>query len=376
MKTGLIFEQTATRTEKVIIHQGGKWSGKTYGLIQLAFVKAMLNPGFVITITGQDIPNIKRSSRRDAEDIYYRNPEIKENFKYNSSESIFKNLHNGAVIEFAAYEHEQDAKAGKRHILFIDEAQGLPWDIARMLMANTSEQTWIAYNPTAPFWAHDKLFGAPDTIRFISDHRHNPFIPKTKHDEIESYSDPEFFRVYARGLTGNLRGIIYPGWHVIDEFPSDIEHIFWGVDFGYTVGATAIIKIGYQKPDKIYLHECAYLPGIQPEVIKQIILHNGGQEGQMLYCDHDPDMVRDLRKVGLAAVYAQKGELSEWNGILCVKRFNVSYTARSENIHRERGRYKFIEINDTMTNQVENTKDFHAMAAIRMGLYTHFSREE
>ncbi len=377
-----VFWANYSATEKCIINQGGTSSSKTYSIIQLLFIKAATVPGLVITVTGESIPNLKKGAYRDAQTIYQRSPDMSRAVKFwNQSERIIF-FHNGSLIEFISNVDEQSAKNGKRDILFVNEANGVTWPIFFQMAIRTRGQIYIDYNPTAPFWCHDKLIGTnPDTndlsatIKLlISDHRHNSFLSDDEHRKIEGIKDKEMWRVYARGLTGNLAGLIYPNWKVIPDadYPKEGVKFYGGLDFGYTNDPTAGTKI-CQVAGSIFLHELCYEPGISAVNLKQLFWANGFTSGTPLYCEHDPDIIAQLRRLGVNALPAHKGAGSIKAGIHKVKEFDVFYTESSRNIYEERRRYMWEK--DPVTGNATNEPidDFnHLMDAIRYGIYTHF----
>jgi len=337
-------------------------------------VIALEKPGSVITVVAQDIPNLKKGALRDALRVINRSPKLKAQIAdYNKSDRVIT-FKNGTIIEFNSYEDEQDAKSGKRDYLFVNEADGMPYEIVFQLAIRTRLQVFFDYNPTSRFWVHDKYIGKENVAFFISDHRDNPFLDESTHEEIESIPDYELWKVYARGITGNLRGTIYPDWQMIDNWPNNLEEIIWGVDYGYTSDPTAIVKVGIQRPRTLYLDECSYKPGINEDQIKDILEHHGWINGQYFYSEHDTEMVSALRRKGVFVLLARKGDGSVKNGILKLKQFTVYYTRRSENLHRERLGYKWSYVGETPTNTPEKAPD-HCMDSTRYAVYTHFFGE-
>jgi phage terminase large subunit len=383
-----VFHANWNATEDILINQGGTSSSKTYSLIQLLCLKAITEPGVVITVTGESIPNLKKGAYRDTENIFSRNTELNQFVKFwNRSERIIY-FKNGSLIEFISNLDAQSAKNGKRNYLFVNEAQGIEWLIFFELAVRTIKspqgyggKIYIDYNPTAPFWSHDNLIGTtPETnelsatVRLIiSDHRHNNFLTPDEHRKIEGIKDKELWRVYARGLTGNLRGLIYPNWRMIPDadFPNDAR--FWGgLDFGYTNDPTAGVKIA-KVGESIYLHEICYTPGIPARDLKQLFKSQGFKDDTPIYCEHDPDIITQMRRLQMLALPAQKGQGSIRAGIFKMYDYQVYYTASSKNIEEERKRYMWIIDPDTgkPTNEPED-KWNHLMDAIRYGVYTHF----
>ena len=177
------------------VNQGGTSSGKTYSIMQLLFVRAMEKYGQVITVVGQDIPNLKKGSYRDAKNIRNASPVLQMWFpKINEGERIFYCI-NGSIIEFTSYKDAQDAKNGKRNILFVNEANGIPFDIFWQLYIRTSDEIFIDYNPSARFWVHEKLLNRNDVQLIISDHRQNHFLTDEQHAMIEGIEDDELWKV-------------------------------------------------------------------------------------------------------------------------------------------------------------------------------------
>ena len=96
------------------VNQGGTSSGKTYSIMQVLFIKGMERCNQVITVVGQDIPNLKKGAYRDAKTIRNGSPMLQQWYpKVNEGERVFQCV-NGSVIEFSSFRDAQDAKSGKR----------------------------------------------------------------------------------------------------------------------------------------------------------------------------------------------------------------------------------------------------------------------
>jgi phage terminase large subunit len=148
---------------------------------------------------------------RDALNIYNSSDQLKTMVKnYNKTDRIFE-FHNGTLIEFKSYTDAQDAKSGKRDYLFINEANGITYDIYNELSLRTRKRVFIDYNPNSNFWVHEHLIGKKNVELIISDHRHNPFLTQPERDKIEllKEADEELWKVYARGLTGKIMGLVF-----------------------------------------------------------------------------------------------------------------------------------------------------------------------
>lgn len=362
-----------------IIHQGGQYSGKTVNILgALAILnseeKADGSSSPVTTITAQSFPHLKGGALRDFEDYVY--PDFKSAIKqYHKTDHTFT-FKTGMKMEFKVFESEMAARGQKRKRLFVNEANSFPW-LVFFQLDSRSDQTIIDYNPSVRFWAHENLIGQQGNRLIISDHRHNPFLTVQKHLEIESIRDKELWRVYARGLTGNVTGVIFPNWEMIDDedFPDDEDFVF-SCDFGYTNDPSALIKM-CKIGNTLFVKELAYEPGLSPKGFYQILKANGYKEEMPLYCEHDPDMIRQLRNVGITyATFARKGQGSVNSGIELLKKYDVKYTCSSKNLHRERGLY--VWETDKVTGKLTNIpvdRNNHTFDAIRYGAYTRYLQE-
>lgn len=374
-----LFEEIRNTLEKTIVLQGGAQAGKTWETLQNFIVWSIENPGEINTITAESIPNLKKGALRLTQKILNKNPHLWEYIEdYNKSDRLLT-FKSGSIIEYTIFETEQDAKGSKRDRLFVNECDAITWEVIWQLLIRTSKKIIFDYNPTCSFWCHEKIIGKPDTRLIISDHRHNQFLDDSIHKEIESIADPELWKVYARGLTGQLKASIYTNWQNIslDQFPKNYTEKIWAIDYGYgskeSSGKTAIIKILYVQPNKLYLRECCYHPGGMDEhQIKQVLEKNGWENGDPYYSEHDPAMVSAQRRLNISIRMAIKGERSEWYGIMKIKKFSVYYSSVDENLQYEKTHYRWVSVGEIITNVVEETRKYHLMAALRYGVYTHF----
>lgn len=380
----VVFHANNTSKAKIKVNQGGTSSSKTYSIMQLLFLRAIQNQGFVITVTGESIPNLKKGAYRDAETIYGRSKELQQYIEsWNKSERIIY-FKNGSLMEFVSNLDEQSAKNGKRDILFVNEANGVSWAIFFQLAIRTRHDIFLDYNPSAPFYAHEKLIGTtPETNDLsatvqliISDHRHNCFLSEEEHRKIEGIKDKELWKVYARGMTGNLTGLIFPNATRIPDadFPWN-EPFFGGLDFGYTNDPSAGVKIA-RVGESIFLHELCYTPGIAPIQMKEIFYANGFTNSTPIYCDHDPDNISQLRRLQVMAIPARKGQGSVNAGIVKLKEYKIFYTASSMNLDEEKRKYMWVIDPDTGKPTNTPIDQFnHLWDASRIGVYTHYFRQ-
>lgn len=89
-----LFLENYRAVAPVVVNQGGTSSGKTFAIIQVLFCLACENEKLIITVVGQDIPNLKAGALRDSLKIYADSVQVAACVKsYNKSERIFE-FHN------------------------------------------------------------------------------------------------------------------------------------------------------------------------------------------------------------------------------------------------------------------------------------------
>jgi phage terminase large subunit len=339
-----VFEANLNATAPIVVNQGGTSSGKTYSLLQVLFVLLAAGTNLVATVVGQDIPNLKKGAIRDAQDIVRHSTPLQALLKsYHQTDRIYE-FHNGSLLEFTSYEDFQDAKSGKRDYLFINEGNGMAYAIVKELVLRTRIRTFIDYNPNAAFWAHEKYLGRPGVQLFISDHRHNPFLSQATRDKIEALKleDEELWRVYARGLTGKIEGLIFRNWFVVPAIPEHAKFLGRGMDFGFTNDPTTVIDVFLQN-GALWLDEVLWERGLtNPQIYQRLLEEDPASRRKRTIADSsEPKSIQELKDLGLPIEGADKGPDSVRAGIDSLKRYQLNVTQRSSHLRQELSNYKW-----------------------------------
>ena len=367
VKKPLLFWENYLSRKKVVVNQGGTSSGKTWNILDVLFVLAIQQMGIVITVVGQDIPNLKKGAYRDAKRIWADNATYRAWFgKPNESDRIFTAA-NGSIIEFTSYQDEQDAKSGKRDYLFVNEANGIPYDIYWQLAIRTKYKIFIDYNPNARFWVHDNLLGRDDVEVLYSDHRNNEYLTDEQHEAIEGIEDPELWKVYARGKTGKLTGLILQNWDLVDRMPPAAERRWTatGMDFGFMNDPTAIEQVCLAHGD-LWVDELCYETGMMNNEIASRLKENGYGRGDLVVADSaEMKSIAEIKNMGLWVVPCVKGADSIVNGLDILRRYKIHFTRRSVGIREEALKYKWLVDRDGRTTNKPIDAFNHAIDALR-----------
>ena len=362
-----LYDQNRDSEARVVVNQGGTSSGKTYAIMQLLFELGYEEPNQIITVVGQDIPNLKVGAYRDAKTILSKYETVAAAYPViNEGERIIKGFR-GSFIEFKSYADAQDAKSGKRDYLFVNEANGISYDIYWQLAIRTRKKIFIDYNPSARFWAHDELIGREGVETLYSWYEHNQFLTDEEKARIENISDPELHKVYARGRTGKIEGLVLTNWDICDSLPPQEE---WkmscrGLDFGFTNDPSALEHVILAHGD-LYIDEEIYSTGLtNPDIVSRA-REQGIDSSQQIVADcAEPKSIRELQAGGLWVTASLKGNDSIVSGLDILKRYRLHVTRRSIGLLQNLRSYRWGKDRDgNMTNKPEDRNN-HGIDAVR-----------
>lgn len=361
-----LFRANTDKAARVCVNQGGTSSGKTYTIMQVLIYMALIEAGSITTVVGQDLPNLKVGALRDAKTILAGSEWLAGYFNIHESEHYLQ-CKNNSIIEFKSYNDEQDAKNGKRDYLFVNEANGIPYEIYWQLAIRTRKKIWIDYNPSERFWVHNEVKGRQGVKMIISDHRGNPFLSKEEHERIESIEDKELWKVYARGLTGKLSGVIFPNFRIVDSMP---ERDSWkvqgyGLDFGFTNDPTALVHCVIAHGE-LWTDLEIYETGLTNPMIAEKTREAGITKANQIIADSaEPKSITELRNAGLWVIPTVKGKDSIMVGIDILHRYKWNVTRRSIGLIEELQSYKWKKDRDGKKTNIPIDKYNHAIDATR-----------
>lgn len=362
----VLFRENYESGARYVVNQGGTSSGKTYTIIQVLFVYAIMEAGCVITVVGQDFPNLRVGSFRDAKTIIAGSEWMRGFFRVNES-SHYIQAKNGSIIEFNGYQDEQDAKSGKRDYLFVNEANGVSYEIFWQLQIRTKKRVFIDYNPSSRFWVHDKIIGRKDALLLISTHWDNHFLTDEEHERIEGIEDEELWKVYARGLTGKLEGLVFKDWDIVDELPprEEWKMSMYGLDFGFTNDPSALEHVVLAHGE-IWTDEVLYDTGYTNPMLARAMREAGMTRKDMVIADSaEPKSIAELKAEGLWVVPSVKGKDSINVGIDILRRYKWHVTRRSVGLIENLKAYKWAKDRDgNKTNKPEDDNN-HGIDAVR-----------
>lgn len=347
---------------KRIINQGGTYSSKTYSILQLLIDIAIENPDYIITVTSQDMPNLRRGALRIFNELI-RHENIKPFLVSNKLVEGPYRFKNGTIIEFTCFDTPQDAQAAKRQILYANEVNGISYDLYNVMAKKTDLTIFMDYNPTAPFYVHDDLIHKEDSYLIISTFLDNRYCPESKRLELlglydnylktKSVYDLNEYRVYAQGKTGVVEGLVFPNVRIMSDFPHEDylqpfkyrnqqRKICYGLDFGYKSSPTALTMNGIRASDgRQVIKELMY------ETFNAFDMHTklptlGIKHSDFIIADPShAEAIAILRRRGWNIHEAHKPPGSVKAGIESMNKAGIDIVYGSENLQREQKSYMY-----------------------------------
>lgn len=370
-----LYDANLNAIERVVVNQGGTSSGKTYSIMQVLFTLGISDAGSITTVVGQDVPNLKKGAYRDAKRILDSSEVLRAWWPYvNEGERIIRCV-NGSIIEFSSFKDAQDAKSGKRDYLFINEANGISYEIYWQLAIRTRKRVFIDYNPTARFWCHDEVIGRLGVRLVISDHRKNYFLSEEEHERIEGIDDEMLWKVYARGLTGKLEGVIFTEWDIVDSLPPYYEWKgdWYGLDFGFTNDPSALEHVIEAHGD-LWVDELIYSTGLtNPMIAEKAKSQEVTRDDEIVADCVEPKSIHELNGMGLWVTPSPKGADSIVSGLDILKRYRIHFTRRSVGIIDNVRNYSWAKDRDGNRINKPEDRNNHGIDAIRYVALKHLA---
>lgn len=332
------------RGYRLIAHQGGTYSGKTYGtLAALAIYLAECKEKENWLVVGQASTEMETGAYKDWLDIMDKMPigvmvnKTTRKWKLGKSFIIFKTI-----------DTIGKAKSGKRDGVFINECNHQIWEIAEQLIIK-SKKVIIDWNPSAKFWFHKKI--KPN----IEDYRPYHLTRTTYHDNlaldedtkrrIENMwkDDPYKYAVYVLGELGKRDGLIIPEYQTFTEWPTNGIKRGYFLDFGFTNDVTSLGE-AVIAGDYIYSKQIIYKTGLLTRDLNDLMVKAGVNKKIPIYCDNIPKEVAELAAYGWILIKTKKFPGSVVYGINILKQYKHYLHEKSTDAQEEFDNYEWTKI--------------------------------
>lgn len=342
---------------------GGTSASKTISILIWLIDYAQSSENELISVVSESFPHLKRGAMRDFLNIM----ETQNYFKpqnWNKTDYIYT-FEKGSKIEFFSADQPGKVRGPRRQVLFINEANNIPFETFTQLEVRTSKLVWLDWNPTHEFWWYSDIQPTQDVDFITLTYLDNEALEQSIITAIESRKgNKQWWQVYGLGQLGEVESKIYKDWNIIDSIPHEARLERYGLDFGYSNDPTAIVAIYYYNGAYI-LDEIIYQKGLSNKQLADVLLN---QPNALVIADSaEPKSIDEIKSYGVSILPTIKGKDSVTQGIQYVQQQRVSMTKRSVNVIKEYRNYLWETDKDGKIINEPMGIFNHAMDAIRYG---------
>tara|TARA_R110000737_G_scaffold324119_2_gene336993 strand:- start:304 stop:1473 length:1170 start_codon:yes stop_codon:yes gene_type:complete len=357
------------KRKKII--QGGTSAGKTFGILPILIDRALRTSGLEISVVSESIPHLRRGALKDFLKIMMMTNRYND-VQYNKS-MLKYSFANGSYIEFFSIESADKLRGARRHTLYVNEANNIPFEAYNQLSIRTSGDIWIDFNPTSSFWAHTEVQDNEDADFLKLTYLDNEALPETivqdiekaKHKALTSTYWSNWWNVYGLGEIGSLEGACIKDWKLID-LPNEARLLCHGMDFGYTNDPSSLIAL-YKYNNAYIFDEVIYQRGLLNSQISNLLKTH--QVEDIIYADSaEPKSIAELSSYGHMVLPVKKGKDSIVYGINLINQNEIYITNRSHNLIKELQNYIWLKNKEGETLNKPIDAFNHCIDAMRYAL--------
>lgn len=334
-----------------VILSGSSRSGKTYSCVDfIVYLCAKVETNCTINIIKETYRSFKTTLY---DDFNRRLPDygLSSPFQNRQEVSTFKIF--GSKINLLGADSESVAHGVSCDYFYINEALDVSKAIFDQAEMRCRKMWFIDFNPKfTDHWVYSNVQQRPDVGFLKTTFKDNPFVSEPEKRKILSYepteenlhqgtADQYLWKVYGLGEAAAPEGLIFQNIKFIDHFPENIENIYYGMDFGYTMSPSTLVKVGILGGD-MFIKYCFYEPTNSPNelipLVRQVITNEtvwsdpSGESGGR-------GMISECRRVGLNVYASNSFPGSIKYGIGIMKKYKI-HVVDDVNSRREFTNYR------------------------------------
>lgn len=324
--------------KRLRIVAGGTSASKTISILLWCIQRAQTNQNELISVVSESFPHLRRGSMRDFINIMEEHGYFKED-EWSKTDFVYT-FPTGSKIEFFSADQPGKVRGPRRDILFINEANNIPYETFTQLEIRTKKIIWIDFNPVQEFWAYTEIIPNMEHDFLTLTYKDNEALDINIVNAIESRrGNKNWWKVYGEGQLGMTEGVIYSHFLPIDEVPPEARLVRYGLDFGYTNDPTACVAI-YQWNNSYIWDEVIYRKGLSNKDISDMLINL--DKALVVADSSEPKSIDELKSYGINAIGSQKGQGSVLQGIQYVQDQKIFVTKKSTNIWHEQRNYLWL----------------------------------
>ena len=372
---------------RYLVIYGGAGSGKSRFIGQKILVRTLLEKKHRFLIVRKVDRTLKRSVWTLITDYIYRY-NLDRFFNINKTEKIITcTLNNNSILFLGLDDREKLKSIEGITGIWAEEASELDYEdflqLDLRLRGHTEnyKQFILSFNPiSSKHWLKKHFFDrkVEDLTILKTTYKDNKFIDAKYVEVLEDLKNTNYnyYKIYALGEWGELKGKIFNEYIEIEEYPdTGINDEAYGVDFG-TANPSAVVRCGinYDKRE-IYLDEYLYEAELTREELAKKVKNNYPELLKLLgYGDSaEPHSIKTFKKMGFKMVGAKKDTLAS---IDFLKSYTIFITNRSYNLKTEWDSYRWkVDKHGEIIDEPIKEND-HAIDAVRYCTFTRWGVKE
>lgn len=243
----------------------------------------------------------------------------------------------------------------------------------RVRTPNVKKRIILTFNPiSSDLWIKERFFDnkEPNCLIIHTTYKDNFYLEKDYISTLERMAEnnPTFYKVYTLGDWGNAQvGQVFKNW-AGGIWNDTITSISYGLDFGFSVDPTVLVKIGQiNKSDEYYLQEIFREQGLtSKDLIDRLIAYKIDKDSPIYADSSRPEIIEDIRRAGFNIFGSDKSE-SVGSQLLRLQEKKI-FICESPQLAKEFKMYSWKSRNDGRLLQVPIDAFNHGIDAFRYGL--------
>ena len=316
----------AALKKRIKVIRGGQGAGKTISILILLINHASSKSGREILILSSELTKMRLTVIKDFVKL------MRQIGIYNESRFIAGTLYrfpNGSFIKFIGLDKSDVGKGLRSDVAYFNEVNKIDFESYRQV-ASRAGQVYADYNPDAEFYIDTDVIGREDCDFLQLTFQDNELLSDNERSEIMLYKHNGFYEdgtiknnywanlwnVYGLGNIGNLQGVIFENWNLVNDIPTEAQLLGYGLDFGFTNDPSALISV-HKFNSELYIKELIYQTRLTNNDIVQRMIELGVDKYKDIIADSaEPKSIEDIYRGGFRNIYgAKKGADSIRNSI-------------------------------------------------------------
>lgn len=338
-----MYSQTTATKKLAVLNKrirgvsGGTSASKTISILLILIDYAQTHDNELISIVSESFPHLKRGVIRDFENIM-KEHNYWHDSDWNATDKVYS--FGSTKIEFFSADQSDKVRGPRRDVLYMNEANNIPFETFTQLEIRTKKIIWLDWNPVSEFWWYTDVAPTEDVDFVTLTYKDNEALDPAIVASIEAKKgNKNFWQVYGLGQLGEAEGRVYTDWKVIDEIPHEASLIRYGLDFGYSNDPTALVAV-YKYNGGFILDEIIYQKGLSNKQIADVLIN---QPRTVVIADSaEPKSIDEISSYGVSIIPSIKGPGSILQGIQYVQQQRISITKRSVNGIKEYRNYLWM----------------------------------